>query len=121
MNEDLAHCLVEVYLNSMELLGTGLRVVEGLPEDGPIGNELLSACREAVFVARSFRRGDVRRIPGAVEQVRERFHTAETLLRRLHRRKLSSRPHVTAAIEIAERGGEAAVIAARLFAAGRYR
>jgi len=114
MNQRLVHHLVEIYLNALELLGTGLQVIEGLPERSRVRNRLQAACMDAVAISRSFPdEPGPTEIGAKVELVLDCFRDAEALLRDLRVNRRSSQPHVSAGIEIAERGAEAALAGAR--------
>jgi len=108
MSETFGECLVDVYVTSMELLGTTLQIIEGPPRWSRIEDDLRTASVDAVLFSRSFTRAaDLPELTWKVDQVLDRFRTAGGLLRKLRANGRGS-PHLVAAgIEVAERGVEA--------------
>lgn len=120
MDQDLADCLLELYLNAMELLGASLQAMEGMEAQVSVRARLRSACIDAVLLSRSFAgSADAREMGWKVDQVGDRFRTAERLLRALHGSSRVSHPCIGAGIEIAERGADAALQGARILAERR--
>lgn len=115
MDVRLADALVEVYLSALELLGASLGVHRAPgPDDGGTADDLQVACVEALVVARSLRHaGGHALLRDRIALTRDRFLLAEALLRRLGPVCPWCGPSISASIEIAERGAEAAARAAR--------
>ena len=121
MDTELGDALVEVCMCSLELLGSSLGVIEALwPDAEPTARDIRTACMEAVVFARSFRD-----VPGPamlgerIDWTRARFERVDAQLRRLLDVCPRLRPSLSAGIEIAERGSEAAARATRRLGSGR--